>query len=283
MKNPDVRPKRVCSPKYAVMKARKGKKLNRWEIEELAKDPEQSLLYAHKVVKGRFPEGEAAIAQDSDIAFEYAKFIVKGRFKEAEDVFFERNTDWGNRNYLQRYFIEIAKERNEIVEKKILDSHHGLAGEYAELCIGGRWEEAEDIILEDLNGAIKYHEKVVHDRWPALEDRILTNKKKSSFWEDRKSTFAQYLSAVGRPIPEIEEKLEKCNKASMLLVYAVKGVKGKLPPALHQKMMMFSFDPKKQKVTKNYCRFLEGCERRAMAYIRGLDDDSRKDLFAKFA
>lgn len=281
MKDPEVRPKRVCSPKYAVIKARKGKKLNRWEIEELAKDAEQSVLYAEKVLKGRFPEAEPAIAHNHELAFQYAKDIVKGRFPEAEQTLLDNSSDWGNRNYLQRYFIEIAQERNPILEKKIINTHHGLAAHYAELCVKGRWPEGEKVILKDLDSAISYHEKVVKERWPELEDTILG--KKMGYWDNRPKALAKYLESFGKPIPEIEDKLSRCTKASLLLTYAVKGVRGKLPPALHQKMMMLGFDPKKQKITKKYVKFLESCERRAITYIAGLDEDSRKELFEKAA
>jgi hypothetical protein len=281
MKDPDVRPKRVCSPKYAVIKARKGKKLNRWEIEEIAKDAEQSLHYSLKVLHGRFPEGEAAIAQHAEIAFDYAKNVIRGRFPEAEDTFLKSNCDWGTRNYLQRYFIDIAQCPNKKIEKKILETHHGLAVDYAERCIRGRWPEAEGVILKDINNAISYHSKVVKERWSELEDRII--RKKKDLWVSGSEVLSKYMKNVGRPIPELENKLEKCSRASLLLVYAVKGIRGKLPGPLHQKMMMFSFDPKKQKVVRKYIRFIEECEQRVMAYIAGLDDGGRKELLSKIA
>jgi hypothetical protein len=280
MKDPDVRPKRVCSPKYAVQKARKGKKLNRWELEELAKDPEQSLIYAERVLKGRFPEAEPAIALNHEVAYAYAKGIIKGRFPEAEQAFLANHSDWGSRNYLQRYFIEVARERNPVVEKKIIETHHGLASKYAELCMNGRWAEAEPVILRDIDNAIEYHSRVVKDRWPELEDAIIL-KKKTGFWDNQPKSLSKYLEVVGRPVPEIEEKLERSNKASLLLTYAVRGMKGRLPPTLHQKMMMLGFDPKKQKIVKKYVKFLENCERRALAYIAGLDEEARKELFEK--
>lgn len=280
MKDPEVRPKRVCSPRYAVQKARKGKKLNRWEIEDLSKDAEQSLLYASKVLKGRFPEGEAAISQVPDLAFDYAKNVIKGRFPEAEATFLRHNSDWGNRNYLNRYFIEVAQEPNLEVEAKILNSHHGLAASYAELCIKGRWPACESLILKDLDNAVDYHSKVVRERWPELEDAILF-KKKANMWDNLSKALAGYLSSLSSRVPGLEEKLASCNRASLLFTYAVKGVRGKLPPNLHQKMIMFGFDTKKQKVVKNYVKFLESCERRVLAYIAGLDEGSRKELFER--
>jgi hypothetical protein len=280
MKDPEVRPKRVCQPKYAVMKARKGKTLNRWELEDLARDPEQSLIYCQKVLNGRFPEAEPAIAQHPELAFDYAKSVIRGIFPAAEDTFLKHNADWGRRNYLERYFIDIAQEPNPNVEKKILATHHGLAGKYAERCIKGRWPAGEKVLLKDLDNAVQYHGDVVKERWPELEDKIVFQKKESH-WDNKSKALASYLSTLGRRVPEIEEKLGKCNKASLLFTYAVKGVKGKLPAQLHQKMMMLGFDPKKQNIVKKYVRFLESCELRALTYIKGLDEESRKELFDK--
>lgn len=280
MKDPESRPKRVCSPRYAVSKARKGKTLNRWELEELAKCPDQSLLYAQKVLKGRFHEGEAAISRDPDLAFAYAKTVIGGRFEAAEDVFLNFNREWGNRNFLQRYFIDVARVPNPEIEKKILATHTGLASEYAEKCLGGRWHKAEPMILEHLDQAAEYHERVHKGRWPEFEDLILFGKK-NGFWEKRTKALDKYLSVVG-PVPEIEQKLERCGRASLLLVYAAKARRGRLPNTLHQKMMMFGFDPKRQAWTKKYVRFLESCERRALTYISGLDEDALAELLSKF-
>jgi hypothetical protein len=41
-------------------------------------------LYARNVLKGRFPEGEAAIATNPDWAYHYARDVIEGRWLEAE-------------------------------------------------------------------------------------------------------------------------------------------------------------------------------------------------------
>jgi hypothetical protein len=46
--------------------------------------PHWAFNYARYVIKGRFPEGEAAIATDPYLAYVYARDILKGRFPEAE-------------------------------------------------------------------------------------------------------------------------------------------------------------------------------------------------------
>lgn len=48
------------------------------------KDPHLALCYATKVIKGRWPEGEATIAKSPISAHYYARYVIKGRFPEAE-------------------------------------------------------------------------------------------------------------------------------------------------------------------------------------------------------
>jgi hypothetical protein len=280
MKDPNVRPKRVCSPRYAVQKARKGKTLNRWELEELAKDPEQAVLYAQKVLKGRFLEAEPHIAQDPDHAFEYAKSVIKGRFEAAEKTLLEHNARWGHRNYVASYFIRLAKAPNPGVEKIILEENHDLIVEYAEECLEGRWLAAEKAVLKDWERAGAYQEKVIKARWPEFEDSLLKGKK-TGFWSKRPEVFRDYLKNIGGRNDEIEEKLMQSSRASLLLVYAMHASEGRLPPALHQKMMMFSFDPKRQSYAKRYLKFLESRENRVVKYLSGLGEEEREALIAR--
>ena len=54
----------------------------------IATDTRWSYYYAREVIKGRWPSGEAAIAKDSQdayYAYYYAKNVIKGRFPEAEE------------------------------------------------------------------------------------------------------------------------------------------------------------------------------------------------------
>lgn len=276
----DIRPKKVCSPRYAVQKARKGIKLNKWELEDLAKDPEYALQYALKVIRGRFPEGEATIAQSPEHAFLYAKEVIKGRFEAAEDMLLRHSSNWGHRNYLVNYFIKIAKVPNPAVERMILKEHPDHSVMYAQNCVQGRWIKGEKVILEDWSRACEYHKEIVKERWEEYEDSLLKGKKKG-YWDNRSDCFAKYLEVIDSRSEGLEEKLLKSSRASFLLVYAHKCSKGRLPPALHQKMMMFSFDPKKQKHAKKYIRFLEAREKRVVAYLSGIDEEERLALLQK--
>ena len=48
------------------------------------RDGKYSYWYAVNVIKGRFPEGEAAIATRAIWSYHYAKYVLKGRFLEGE-------------------------------------------------------------------------------------------------------------------------------------------------------------------------------------------------------
>ena len=276
----EIRPKRVCSPKYAVQKAKKGKKLNRWELEELAKDPELSLKYA-KITKRRFPEGEPNIAHRTDFSLDYARSVIGGPFPEAEEALLKRMEDsYSGGSVVRQYFIAHGI-RNERVEKYILNKDYGAINEYAKSCVKGRWHEAENKLLNDrLDHAVDYQKEIIKDRWEELENRILFGKN-LSYWDSPLACFKNYLKNVGGRIPEVESKLERSKKASFIFAYAVISMKGRLPPALHQKMMMFAFDPKRQKSSKNYIKFLEKMEEKVVGYLKGLDEDEMQEIIGK--
>jgi hypothetical protein len=279
METTETRPKRVCSPKYAVQKARSGKKLNRWEIEELAKDAEYASIYARKVLKGRFLEGEPTIAQHPAMALEYARDIVKGRFEIAEPYLLN-DLQCGYRiRPIVSYFVK-SGVANKAVEKYILDNEPSMAPEYAIKCLGGRWEKAEPRIIKATHVAHHYHRDVIKGRWPELEDHIVSMKK-GNWIDDRKDALVNYLKVVTGPNPEFIEKLGRCNKANMLFIYAVYGTKGRLPGPLHQKMMMFSFDPKRQKSAKKYIKFLDRQEKRVLAYLSAMNEQERAEIMEK--
>ena len=50
-------------------------------------DPQCAYFYAHDVIEGRFPEGEATLATSPHWAYHYARDIIDGPWPEAEPVF----------------------------------------------------------------------------------------------------------------------------------------------------------------------------------------------------
>ena len=276
----EIRPKRVCSPKYAVQKAKKGKTLNRWELEELAKDPELSLKYA-RIKKRRFPECEPNIARNPEFALEYARNVIGGPFPEAEEALLNKMENTYSGGIVVRQYFVAYGIRNERVEKYILNKEYGSINDYAKNCVKGRWHEAERKLLNDrLDHAVDYQNEIIKGRWEELENRILFGKN-LSYWDSPLTCFKNYLKNVGGRIPEVESKLEKSKKASFIFAYAVTSMKGRLPPALHQKMMMFAFDPKRQKSSKNYIKFLEKMEEKVVGYLRGLDEEELQEIVGK--
>jgi hypothetical protein len=87
--------------------------------------PEQAYIYAYIVINGRFPEGEAVIAQNAEYAYRYAREVIKGRFIEGEAA--------------------IAQ-----------DAHYSY--QYAEKVIKGRFPLAEHVIAQDSWWASIYYD-----------------------------------------------------------------------------------------------------------------------------
>lgn len=250
MKIKEVRPKRVCSPRYAVIKAKKGIELNRWELEELAKDGEKAVEYA-KLKGCRFPEAEKAILKElTSSGFYYRSDLIQ-------------------------YFIE-----NEVVNKKFEKYllKHGVEGhitDYAIRCLKRRWPEAEKSCFQksklgwaESETWVEYHKKLVGVRWPALEKNCRHNKD----WSD----FFAYLGNLDKHIAM--RVLGRSNSATLLLNYAKDVRKGKLPPNLHAKMTMMSFDPKKQKAARRYFKFVKAREMRVVGWLAQIDEDERQAL-----
>ena len=63
--------------------------------------PHWAFNYARYDMKGRFPEGEAALATDPKWAHFYARDVLKGRFPEAESVI--ATHEWAADQYLREF------------------------------------------------------------------------------------------------------------------------------------------------------------------------------------
>ena len=92
-------------------------------MEGVILSPIKSFEYALIYANGRFPEGEAAIAQKANYAYAYAREFIQGRWVEAEPV---------------------------------IASDPYFAALYAINVIKGRWVEAEPIIATDAESACNY-------------------------------------------------------------------------------------------------------------------------------
>lgn len=245
------KPSYVCSPKHALKKARWGQKLNQWELEKLSKAPAFAFRYANEVLKGRFLAAEEHICQNAIVAKEYAIYIIKGRWEEGELAISKEAS-------ASLDYAKFLKCRFELGESEILkhaaDENFNFAIQYCKLI--GRWNELEQIILNH----------IPRDRWRREEFP--------------KEVINYCKKFIGGRWQEYEDKLLRENFAKPILKYSF-YLGGKLPAALHQKMMMFSFQNKKKSYVKKYLKFLSHCEKRAMTYLSGLDVDERNEILSK--
>ena len=69
-----------------------------------ATDAKWSYQYAHVVLNGRFPLGEAAIAKDAERSYQYARDVLVGRFPLGEAAI-AKNTE-----YSYKYAREVLKD-----------------------------------------------------------------------------------------------------------------------------------------------------------------------------
>ena len=84
------------------------------------RDPWTALYYATKLIKGRFPEGEEAIAKEPIASYKYATEVIKGRFPEGEPAI--ATSPW----YAVDYAINVIKgrwpEAEEAIARALKDS-----------------------------------------------------------------------------------------------------------------------------------------------------------------
>jgi hypothetical protein len=69
-----------------------GNRMTGGLLAQVARNPDYAYEYATKVLKGRFPEGEAAIATDPDLTYNYIVNILDGPFPAAEDTIAKDST-----------------------------------------------------------------------------------------------------------------------------------------------------------------------------------------------
>lgn len=82
----------------------------------IATDPRLALLYAEKIIKGRFPKGEAAIAKSADDAYLHARDVIKGRWLKAETVI-ARHPGYAH-DYAEAFNLHFDPETKTFSEKK---------------------------------------------------------------------------------------------------------------------------------------------------------------------
>ena len=242
-------PSVVCTPKYALKKARAGIPLSRWELAGIAGDAVMAFQYARNVVRGRFPAGEPAIMR-SAMAVGYAVEFIGGRWEEAEG-FICRNAD-------QVY-------------------------SYSKSLVGGRWLEGEAAVLGDFNVSMRYLRDIVGGRWEELEvlvgEYLVGRKPWEYCWTKPMVVLRDYMRFVRCRVPLFEEVLSSVDRPGSLFLYSL-GIGGRLPGVLHNKMMMYGFSDRGRVWNRRYVRYLEGCRVRALHYVGGLDGSELEEFLS---
>jgi hypothetical protein len=163
----------------------------------IVKQPGAAYNYAFRVLRGRFPEGEAAISRVADLAYDYAWTILSndpewvkikghehGRWPEAEDTI---KMDPHSASFYAEYVIKGRWEEAEPYIMKRVD----IAVDYAIDVLKCRWKdvghpEAEQAIMKDPDSAFRYARRIIKGRWPEAEPYIKTDK---DYWDDYRRTF----------------------------------------------------------------------------------------------
>ena len=129
----EIRPVMIELESIVGRKTRQGYFVSLLTREEAVSDPRLAYLYAKNAIKGRFPEGEKAIASDPEWSHRYAANVIGGRFPKGE---------------------------------KAIASDPWWACRYAEYVIKGRWPKGEKAIASDPKWSREYAQNVVRGKFP---------------------------------------------------------------------------------------------------------------------
>lgn len=85
----------ASSPEYSYKMADKTKRRFEKGESSIATNPQYATLYAANIIKGRWVDGEAAIARDAMNSYRYAIFVLKRRkFPAGEDAMIASPAIW---------------------------------------------------------------------------------------------------------------------------------------------------------------------------------------------
>ena len=121
-------------------------------------DPWAALYCATKLIKGRFPEGEAAIATNPIASYKYATEVIKGRFPEGEAAI---ATSPGCATYAVDYAINVIKGRWPEAEEAITRALKDSSDESE----GGEEFTDRDAVVELIRKYIKAFPEVSKLEW----------------------------------------------------------------------------------------------------------------------
>lgn len=175
--------------------------------------PEDILVYARDVIKGRWPEAEVAFSKSPELALQYASKVLRDRFHEGEEAIL---TD---PKIIVKYVRAVFRSRWPEGERVLME-HPYNAAEYASEVIGARWPEAEKVIASDAKAATYYAIDILKKRWPEAEEVIRQEPKYGRMYAEK--------VMKGRN-PEAEERI--LQDGWEMVEYAKNVIKGRWPEA----------------------------------------------------
>lgn len=146
--------------------------------EAIASNPSTAYEYSHECIKKRFKAGEYQILastydvnRTSDFAINYADYVLGGRWKNLEYIIL-RDLPQLILRYCARIF-----NRDPKIERLIFDTDTPKI----------RWPEGEQALLSKaskderfMQNCVDYAMKILHTRWPELEDLLVKGKTKDA-------------------------------------------------------------------------------------------------------
>jgi hypothetical protein len=148
------------------------------------------------------PTAHYPLITDPQDAVIFAKTVIKGRWTEAEP-YIQTNV-----YYLMDYITEVIKERciefEDIILQNPFESYW-----YAIVILKTRWYEAENIILTDVEATFRYARDIIGERWKAGEEFL---KKQANNYSDPVWLYLYTVQVVRERWEEVEPILKKVNR-----------------------------------------------------------------------
>lgn len=200
----------------------------RWALAHniLQTHPAWSYYYARNVLRGRYPEGEAAISQDPIVAFSYAKHVIKGPWLLGEPA--------------------IASAPNS-------------AFAYAKEIIKGPWKPGEDAIKSDPVLANQYKEFL--NKHYNTTTKLEENSNKSDLMNNLKSLFEHKDHEVIQFEPSEDKAVEEEKPATFCYMLYLTTENQNNIEKLRQSLDLHEGSPTQPEefhCTINYCKMKPG-------------------------
>lgn len=160
--------------------------------EKFSKDPELAYIYANLYLKGRFPEGETAIAQDAEYSYKYAKNVLKDKFPEGEPAMAKSYI------YSYEYAVYVLNGPFPLGEPAIAEGAT-YSYNYAQIILKNRFPLGERAISKSSYYSLLYAKNIIKGSFPEGLQAMATDG----------AIAAQYAMYIGKRFPLGEPAIAK--------------------------------------------------------------------------